>query len=233
MEISSDSQKIRFSTTAEPMPWVASPKAAVLPEHARVGEQPVAGGRPRYGPAGEDVADGQRPHVDAEDAEPVGGAGGEDGAGQLRVGHQGGDLEQRAEDEPEEVQLGELVELPPGAGDLGQEDVLADEEQEEDHQRDLHVARQPAPAGPGGRRGLLLGLPFLLDRVHRVHACTSAVRPTASSKVGGAKLVPWPRSVLTRGGPSSRGAQTAAASLSARSSCRPWSSSCCWTSTRR
>ena len=32
MEISSESQKITLSTTAEPMPWVASPKAAVLPE---------------------------------------------------------------------------------------------------------------------------------------------------------------------------------------------------------
>ena len=32
MEIRSASQKMTLSTTAEPMPWVASPKAAVLPD---------------------------------------------------------------------------------------------------------------------------------------------------------------------------------------------------------
>ena len=223
MEMSSDSQKMQVEHDRRADALGGQPEGGGAARDARVGQEAVAGGGPGDGPSGEDVADGQRPHVDAEDAEPVGRVRREDRVGQLCVGDQGGHLEQRSEDEPQEIQLGELVELLPGAGHLGQQDVLADEEQEEDHQRDLHVAGQPASADLRGRRGLLLGLPLLFDRVHRVHACTSVPRPTASSKVRGAKLVPWPRSLATRGGPSSRGAQTAAASLSAPSSCR-WSS---------
>ena len=40
--------------------------------------------------------------------------------------------------------------LPAGAGELGEQDVLADEEEEQHHQRDLHVARQEPPPHPGG-----------------------------------------------------------------------------------
>ena len=152
----SESQKMTLSTTADPMPWMARPKAAVLPGTYGIGEQPVAGRRPRHRAPRQDVADGERPHVDAEDAEPRRRAGGEDGVGELGVGGQGGQLEQGAEDEPEEVEMPQLVELAPGAGQLGEQHVLAHEEEEQHHQRDLHVARQPRPPPRRRRRGAVV-----------------------------------------------------------------------------
>ena len=127
--------------------------------HVGVGEEPVAGGGARHRAAGQRVADGQGPHVDAEDAQAVGRAGGEHGAGQLGVGDQGGHLGQGAEDQPEDVEWLSWW-TPAGAGELGQQDVLAHEEEQQHHQGDLHVARQKLPPDPG-----------LLDRLLR---CWSA-----------------------------------------------------------
>ena len=74
--------------------------------------------------------------------------------GELGVGRQCRHLEQGAEDQPEEVELAQLMDFAAGAGQLGQQDVLADEEEEQDHQRDLHVARQEPAPHPGWRGGL-------------------------------------------------------------------------------
>ena len=150
--MSSASQKMMLRTTAEPMPCVASPKAAVLPGHVRLGQQPVARRRARHRAARQGVADCQRPHVDAEDAKAVRRAGREHGPRQLGVGDQRRHFEQRTDDQPQEVEMAQLVELPARAGQLGQEDVLAHEEGDQHHQRDLHVARQERQELPASAR---------------------------------------------------------------------------------
>ena len=189
---------MRFSTTAEPMPCAASPMAAVLPETLRFGQQPVAGGRARNGPPGQGVADGQCPHVDADDAEPFRCARREHGVGELGVGDQRSHLEQGGQDEPEEVELGQLVELATGAGQLGQQHVLAHEEGQQHGDGHLEVAGEigaPRPPRWGWRRrhlrGFLVGSPWLgvVGRRHpRSHACTWRPRRTASSGSRAAKL---------------------------------------------
>ena len=83
-----------------------------------LGEQAVADGGSGHRAPGEDVADGEGPHVDAEDPEAVRRVGREDGVGELGVGGQGGDLQQCAQDQPEEVEVTELMEFLPRAGQL-------------------------------------------------------------------------------------------------------------------
>ncbi len=78
----------------------------------------------------------------------------QDRVGELGVRGQGGQFEGGAEDQPEEVEVGELMGLLAGARQLGEQDVLAHEEQHQERQRDLHVARDPC-ALDGGRCAVL------------------------------------------------------------------------------
>src|ERR1700722_12737656 len=90
--------------------------------------------------------------------------------------------------------------FPAGAGQLGEEDVLADEEEKQHHQRDLHVAREEFAMDPGRDRFLVRWRGFRALRLHRQrlllvplsHACTWATPESASWWSAAAKLGAMP-----------------------------------------
>ena len=57
--------------------------------------------------------------VDAEQPQPAGAAVGEDGVGQLGIGHEGGDLEEDPEDQVGRVDMGQAADLGPVRGGEG------------------------------------------------------------------------------------------------------------------
>jgi hypothetical protein len=116
-------------------------EAGIGPRNPRLGEQPVAECGPRSSPAGGNVAEGQRGHVDAEEPEAVGTVVGEHGVGQLGVSDEGADLEEDAEGQVAEVDVGQGVDLGAVAGQEGQGHV----EEEEEHHQGAHAESDLAP----------------------------------------------------------------------------------------
>ncbi len=131
--------------------------------HPGLGEQAVAQGRAGSGAPGRDMAEGQRGHVDPEQPEAPGTIVGEHGVGQLGVGGQRADLQQQAEGEVAQVDVGQRAHVTPVAGQEGQGHV----EGEQEHQEGAHAQadlttdeRSPVPPPPErpGRRGCLIAL---------------------------------------------------------------------------
>jgi hypothetical protein len=82
----------------------------------RLGEEPVAeGGGWCRAPRGH-MAEREGRKVDAEEPQPAGTAVGEDGVGQLGIGHEGGDLEEDPEDQVGGVDMGQAADLGPVRG---------------------------------------------------------------------------------------------------------------------
>jgi len=106
-------------------------EAGIGTGHARLGHQPVAERRPRGRAPGGHVAEGQGREVDPEQAEPGRAAVGKDGVGELRVGDQGGDLEEDAEGQVGHVDVGQRPDLAAVAGQQRNGDV-EDEQEDED-----------------------------------------------------------------------------------------------------
>jgi hypothetical protein len=119
--------------------------------HTRLGEESVPEGRPGGRPSGRDVAQGQRGHIDAEQAEPAGAVTREDRVGQLGVGHQSADLEQDAEHQIADVDMGQRVDLGPMAGQQGQRDIEDEQEDQQGPDAQAHLPpdeRSPVPPPP-------------------------------------------------------------------------------------
>ena len=69
--------------------------------------------------------------------------------GQLGVGGQGAHLEQDGQDQPEHVDLAEHLDRAPGGGDLGDEDVLEDEDEDDGGDRPAHLFAHDRPPAEG------------------------------------------------------------------------------------
>ncbi len=125
-----------------------------------LGQQAVPEGRSWGRPPRGDMGEGQRRHVDAEQAEPARPIGREHGVGELGVRRQGTDLQQDAEGQVAEVDVGQRVDFGPVAGQQGQGDV----EDEQEHQHGAHAqpdlpADERAPVPPtamGWRRHIVM-----------------------------------------------------------------------------
>jgi len=107
------------------------------------------------------VAEGECGHVDTEEPEAAGTVVGEHGVGQLGVGDQGADLEEDAEGQVADVDVGQGVDLGAVAGQEGQGHV----EDEQEHHQGAHTEpdlspyeRPPVPPPPPrpGRRLFLI-----------------------------------------------------------------------------
>jgi len=129
-------------------PLGAEGEAGVGAADPGLGQQPVPEGGTRGRAAGGDVAEGEGRHVDAEQAEPLGAVGGEDGVGQLGVGGQGADLEHDAEGQVLDVDVAEGADLGAVAGQQRQRHV--EDEQEDQYQADAdpHLPTDEGAAVP-------------------------------------------------------------------------------------
>lgn len=85
--------------------------------HPGLGEQPVAERCARGGPPGRHVAEGERGQVDPEEAEALRSTVRQHRVRELGVGGQSGDLEEHAECEVGDVDVGEGVDLAAVAGE--------------------------------------------------------------------------------------------------------------------
>ena len=122
------------------------------PGHVEVDEEPVGDRGAGRRAAGDDVAHGQARHVDPEQGEAVRRAGGQHGVAQLGIGGQGDPLEDHPQHDPDHVDLPEQVDCLAGAGQLGQEEVLTDEEDGDDADGPLDLPGNPAlPSGGRSR----------------------------------------------------------------------------------
>ncbi len=126
-------------------------ESGVRAAHARLGEQPVPQCGPGSGPAGRHVAQRERGHVDPEQPEPAGTVAGKDGVGELGVGGQRGDLQQDAEEQVGDVDVGEGVDFGPVAGQQRERDVEHEEEEHERPDAEAHLAAGERPEVPPPR----------------------------------------------------------------------------------
>ena len=168
----------------------AEGEPGVGPGHPGLGEEAVAEGGARSGATGGHVAQGQGGQVDPEEAEPTGTVGREDRVGELGVGDEGGDLEQYAQRQVGDVDVGERLDLTAVAGEERQGDVEDEEEHEHGAHADPHFApgerAAVPPAVPMGATGR-----FSLRRLRRrdLHPChVVTARP-----LGPVMLHVWPR----------------------------------------
>ena len=152
-------------------PLGAEGEAGVRAADTRLGEKPVAQRRPRGGATGGDVRQGERRHVDPEQAEAVGAVAREYGVGELGIGRQCPDLEEHTERQVGQVDVGQRVDLGPVAGQQRESDVEDEQEDEDgaDTEADLAPDERPSVPPPVMWRRRHR---FLLDR-HPLHVGTT------------------------------------------------------------
>jgi hypothetical protein len=126
----------------------AEGEAGIGAGHSGLGQQPVAEGRPRGRASRRHVAEGQGRHVDAEQPEAARAAVGQHGVGELGIGSQGPDLQQHAQGQVGDVDVGQGVDLGPVAGQEGQGHIEQEQEDDEGADADPDLApdeRSPVP----------------------------------------------------------------------------------------
>ncbi len=123
-------------------------KSRVGPGDAGLGEQPIAKGGTRSGSARGDVAQGKGGEVDAKQSATTRAARRQNGVGQLGVGNQGANFEQRSEQQVTDVDVGEGRDLGAVAGHKGQGNIEKKEKGQHRSNADPDLASGEGPTMP-------------------------------------------------------------------------------------
>ncbi len=166
----------------------AQGEAGVGSGHAGLVEEAVGDGCPRCGASRHDVAHGQARHVDPQQAGATRALVVQHRVGELAVGHPRRALEDDAGDHVGDVDPSQQVDGLAGAGELGQDQVLENEDEADRVETPFDLSAYPPTPGDDS-----------VLRRHRGHASTSAVPARAIPPAAVAGAVPADQGRWCRG----------------------------------